>query len=84
MILAFKGHDYDRVSGKSIFDIYNSYEEVYEGTFIRNILRISNIVDNVKSIAEMLNKPELIKKLENIGPKLVRDQVTTESLYIMK
>ena len=31
----------------------------------------------------MLNKPELIKKLENIGPKLVRDQVTTESLYII-
>ena len=84
LYLSFVGPAYDWVSGKTIFDIYNKYDEVYEGTFIRNILRISNIVENVKSIAEMLNKPELIKKLENITPKLVRDQVTTESLYIMK
>ena len=83
-ISIFVGPAYDWVSGKTIYDIYNKYDEVYEGTFIRNILRISNIVDNVKNIAEMLNKPELIKKLENINPKLVRDQVTTESLYIMK
>ena len=44
LYLSFVGPAYDWVSGKSIFDIYNSYEEVYEGTFIRNILRISNIV----------------------------------------
>ena len=47
-------------------------------------LLLNNIVDNVKNIAEMLGKPELLKKLENIDSKLVRDQVTTESLYIMK
>jgi hypothetical protein len=32
----------------------------------------------------MVNKPELLKKLENINSIMVRDQVTTESLYIMK
>lgn len=84
LYLSFVGPALDWVNGRSIFDIYKTYEDVYEGTFIRNILRINNIVDNVKNIAEMLGKPELLKKLENIDSKLVRDQVTTESLYIMK
>ena len=84
LYLSFVGPALDWAMGKSIFEIYAKYEDVYEGTFIRNILRINNIVENVKNIGEMLNKPELIKKLENINSILVRDQVTTESLYIMK
>tara|TARA_B100000795_G_scaffold268692_1_gene256227 strand:+ start:58 stop:2355 length:2298 start_codon:yes stop_codon:yes gene_type:complete len=84
LYLSFVGPALDWALGKSIFEIYAKYEDVYEGTFIRNILRINNIVENVKNIAEMINKPELIKKLENIDSILVRDQVTTESLYIMK
>ena len=58
--------------------------EIYEGTFIRNILRINNIVDNIKNIADTINKPELMKKLELVERLLVRDQVTTDSLYITK
>ena len=84
LYLSFIGPAYDWAKGKSIFDIYNTYPEVYEGTFIRNILRIKNIIDNLKNIAEMINNPELLKKLENLDSILVRDQVTTESLYIMK
>ena len=67
-----------------MFDIYKSFGDIYEGTFIRNILRIKNIIDNLKNISEMLNKSELLKKLENLDSILIRDQVTTESLYIMK
>ena len=84
LYLSFIGPAYDWASGNSIFEIYQKYEDVYEGTFIRNILRINNVVDNIKNIAEMINKPELLKKLENIESIMVRDQVTTESLYIMK
>ena len=84
LYLSFIGPAYDWASGESIFEIYKKYEDVYEGTFIRNILRINNIVDNIKNIAEMVNKPELLKKLENIESIMIRDQVTTESLYIMK
>ena len=32
----------------------------------------------------MINNPDLLKKLEDLDSLLVRDQVTTESLYIMK
>ena len=84
LYLSFIGPAYDWAKGKSIFEIYKSYENVYEGTFIRNILRIKNIIDNIKNIAEMINNSELLKKLENLDSILVRDQVTTESLYIMK
>ena len=84
LYLSFIGPAYDWANGESIFEIYKKYEDVYEGTFIRNILRINNIVDNIKNIAEMVNKPELLKKLENIESIMIRDQVTTESLYIMK
>ena len=45
---------------------------------------ISIGVEKVAIGYSSFSEPELIKKLENIGPKLVRDQVTTESLYIMK
>jgi antiviral helicase SKI2 len=84
LYLSFIGPAYDWAKGKSIFDIYNTYPDVYEGTFIRNILRIYNMIENIKGIAEMCNQPEIIKKLEGIEEILVREQVTTESLYITK
>ena len=84
LYLSFVGPAYDWASGKTINEIYNTYENIYEGTFIRNILRINNIIENIKNIAEMVNNANLMKKLENLEPLLVRDQVTTESLYIIK
>ena len=32
----------------------------------------------------MINNSELLQKLEDIEKMLIRDQVTTESLYILK
>jgi superfamily II RNA helicase len=84
LYLSFIGPAYDWACGKTIKEIYSKYADVYEGTFIRNILRINNILDNIKNIAEMIGNAELIKKLENIGTLLIRDNVTTESLYIAK
>jgi superfamily II RNA helicase len=84
LYLSFIGPAYDWARGKSIYEIYSMYSNVYEGTFIRNILRINNIIENIKNIAEMINNSDLLKKLENVEPLLVRDQVTTESLYITK
>ena len=84
LYLSFVEPAYYWAQGKTMFDIYKSFGDIYEGTFIRNILRIKNIIDNLKNISEMLNKSELLKKLENLDSILIRDQVTTESLYIMK
>ena len=84
LYLSFIGPAYDWANGKSIFEISSKYPDVYEGTFIRNILRISNMIENIKNIAIMCDQPEILKKLEGVGEILLRDQVTTESLYISK
>ena len=84
LYLSFIGPAYDWAHGKSIYEIYSKYDNIYEGTFIRNILRINNIIKNVKNICAMVNNSELLQKLEDIEKMLIRDQVTTESLYILK
>ena len=84
LYLSFIGPAYEWAKGCTIFEIYQKYPEVYEGTFIRNILRIYNMIENIRNIATMCDQPEILKKLETIDSLLVRDQVTTESLYIAK
>ena len=42
------------------------------------------MIENIKNIAEMCNQPKIMKKLEGLELLLLRDQVTTESLYISK
>ena len=84
LYLSFIGPAYDWARGSSIYEIYSKYDNIYEGTFIRNILRINNIIENIKNICAMINNSELLKKLEDIEKMLIRDQVTTESLYILK
>ena len=84
LYLSFIGPAYEWAKGCTIFEIYQKYPEVYEGTFIRNILRLYNMVENIRGIATMCDQPQILKCLENIDSLLVRDQVTTESLYITK
>ena len=84
LYLSFIGPAYEWAKGCTIFEIYQKYPEVYEGTFIRNILRLYKMVENIRGIATMCDQPQILKCLENIDSLLVRDQVTTESLYITK
>ena len=61
-----------------------SCDGIYEGTFIRNMLRINNILDNIKKIVEVTQMTSELKILENIETLILRDVVTTDSLYINK
>ena len=72
---------YSWASGKSIHHIHN-YNTVQEGNFIRNIIRIDNLCENVKLICEIIKDYELLQAIQPIHELLIRDQVTTESLYI--
>ena len=58
--------------------IYNSFE----GNFIKNILRINNIIRDLMVVAEITKKYELFNKLEKIENILIRDEVTVDSLYV--
>ena len=84
LYLSFIGPAYDWSQGKSIYELKAKYSDIYEGTFIRNILRIHNMIENLKNIASIINNSELLKLLENLEPLLIRDQVITDSLYITK
>jgi len=67
------GHDWLEIKHK-----FNNYE----GNFIKNILRLSNLVKNIESIAVLLNNVSLINKLNGFQEKLIRNVVITDSLYI--
>jgi len=56
--------------------------EIYEGNFIRNIIKINNICENIKNICELTQNQSLQKTLELIESKLVKDIISNESLYI--
>ncbi len=55
---------------------------LYEGNFIRSILKISNMVDEWISLATYTKTIELLTLLENLRTTLVRGIVKPESLYL--
>ena len=65
-------------------DIKKIYEitDIYEGNFVRGILRINSMIEDVISVAENLGYFNLKKILEGYEEKLIRDVVTINSLYI--
>ena len=67
--------------GKQWVDIKNNYDS-YEGNFVKNILRLTNLIRNIVVIAKITNNFELINTLDNFEEKLIRDFVRNDSLYL--
>lgn len=67
--------------GDSLNKIYE-ITDIYEGNFIRSIIKINNICQNILNICELVGNDILKKKIEQIEPLLLRDIVSVESLYI--
>ena len=68
-------------SGNTLKEVYEKIQ-IYEGNFVRAILRISNILMNIKDLFEFLGKHEILKKIENFEEKLLRNEVSVNSIYI--
>ena len=69
---------FNRTNGPNANNIPSSFE----GNFIKNILRLSNIVRSVESITKIINNHTVAMKLDGFQEKMLRDEVTTDSLYI--
>jgi superfamily II RNA helicase len=69
------------IQGEEISVICADYE-LFEGNFIRSILKISNIVDEWTAIATYMQHPQQIEKCTSIKNKLVRDIALPDSLYL--
>ena len=66
----------------SIYEIHSKVCHIYDGNFIRSIMRINNICENLKSISEINKDDIMLKKLEMIEKMIIREQVQVDSLYI--
>jgi superfamily II RNA helicase len=75
---------YEWVNGADIGIIMNYLNEMeeYEGNFVKNMLKIYNICVNFKKMCELLNRMDLVIKMEDIDKKILRDIVNVNSLYL--
>ena len=55
--------------------------DMFEGNFIKNMQKITNIVQELINVFEIIQKPEIITKLQEISPLILRDVVSFTSLY---
>lgn len=55
---------------------------LFEGNFVRTILRMSNVVDELTSVATFLEDLELLEKLKDCKQRLLRDFMIPDSLYL--
>ena len=68
---------------KTIYDIYNdSNNKIYEGNFIKNILKISNMVKEIIDSLAIINNYELIDKFSRIDKLLIRGIIANTSIYL--
>lgn len=57
--------------------------EEYEGNFIKNMLKIYNIIQDLKGICKITKNNEMLVKLEKSDELILRDIVSVDSLYLL-
>jgi superfamily II RNA helicase len=63
---------------ENVFD--NS--EMHEGNFIRDMIRLNNIIQNISGLLAILEKNELRIRFEQLGKLIMKGFVSIDSLYI--
>ena len=81
LYLDFIEPSYIWASGGSIQEIY-SVTTIYDGNFVKSIMRINNICDNLMDICKTIERYDICSKLENSNSILIRDITTINSLYV--
>ena len=69
------------LNGCDFNTVINTYN-IYEGNLIKEFLRMYNLAGSVRDAAQLLNKSQLIIEADKCMKNLMRDLVSTESLYI--
>ena len=65
----------------SAAELCSSYE-IYEGNFIRAILKMANLVEEWTNLALYTKNTSMLEKMEGLQQKLLRDIVIPDSLYL--
>ena len=69
------------IQGEEVSRICEDYE-LYEGNFMRVVMKVSNLLEEFTSLATFTQNVEMLAKLEGLGAKLVRGVAVPESLYL--
>jgi superfamily II RNA helicase len=69
------------IQGEEASTICNDYQ-IFEGNFIRTIMKTSNMLDELLSLASYCQHIEMINKITDIKQQLLRDIVIPDSLYL--
>jgi superfamily II RNA helicase len=69
------------IQGEDVSTLCGDYG-LYEGNFMRVIMKASNLLEEFTSLATFTQNVELLAKLEGLPAKLVRGIVVPESLYL--
>jgi len=57
-------------------------EKVYDGNFVKGIMRLNNLCENVYGICKAIERFDICSKMENYKAILIRDFTMINSLYI--
>ena len=69
------------LKGKDINSLVKQFP-LYEGNFIKDMVKMANIADDIIKMANMLEKNEIASKVSSVLSLITRDVVNVESLYI--
>ena len=84
LTLSFIVPAYMWVKGVDFKEIYEKNSiEMYEGNFVKNIMKILNICNEMIHVCEMVGKTDIIEKMENIESLVLRDIVSFDSIYLL-
>jgi superfamily II RNA helicase len=81
LYLDFIEPSYVWAKGESINEVYK-YTSIYDGNFVKAIMRINNICENLMDICKNIERYDICSKLENYDKILIRDITSINSLYV--
>jgi len=73
---------YEWVKGETEFNQIVSQYGLYSGNFVKDIVKVNNIVQDIVQMATVIDKIELAASASTIEQKIIRDNVNMESLYV--
>ena len=81
MYLDFIEPAYIWANGGNIKDVYEA-TTIYDGNFVKAIMRINNICENLMEICKNINRFDICTKIEDYNKILIRDITSINSLYV--
>jgi len=72
---------YDWCNGIELKELFSKIN-IYEGNFIKNTLKLYNIITDLKKLLGIIGNIKLIPEIDKIDSAIIRDIVSINSLYL--